>query len=283
MQLKNISIIKSMRSLLDFYLQSSIHVSFSIVALTAMSYWQNDITFDIALLVFTFSSSIAGYNFIKYAPLMLKQKLDWMSDLPLISLVSFLGVLSSLICTIYLSYKVVLLSIFLGFLVFWYTFPITPQGQNLRHQPLIKLLVIALVWASISVLFPILNERLMNVDLSLLVFDIAERMIWVIALMIPFEIRDIVDDSKSGKSVINHIGINKAKGISVGLLVLFINLKPLFYDQIFAVDIFIYISLFLMLLFTRQNQSPYFSSLWVESLPVFWLIFLIFSSSMDVN
>lgn len=267
-----------MRRIFDLYLQSSIHVSLSIGALTAISYLQFDLPVDFVLLVFTFSSALVGYNFIKYAPLIVNQKHHLISRFPLITYFSLIGVLGTMASLFFISIKVILLAIFLGFFVFWYTFPITRHTQNLRHQPLIKLIVIAFVWASISLLYPILNQQTVNVELSLLWFGGVERMIWVITLMIPFEIRDVVDDKKFGRSVISSIGIAKAKFISIGLLALFIILRRLIYDRLLAIDILIYATLFIMILITSQQQNRYFSSFWVESLPILWLIFsLIYS------
>lgn len=261
-----------MRRILELYLQSSLHVSFSICALTGMYYLHNDIPADTALLLFTFCASVVGYNFIKYAPLVYKGKWTIFRQFPFITLITSIALLSAIFCIFYLSVAVLSLSALLGFLVFWYTFPITGNSKNLRHYPLLKLFTIALVWSCISLLFPVLDQDDMNLNKSVLFFDLAERMIWVMVLMVPFEIRDADDDSRSGRSMINSVGVKKAKSFAMGLLFLFIFLRYMVHDQLMVVSIFIYASLFILLIFTKKDQHRFFSALFVESLPMFWFL-----------
>lgn len=261
-----------MGKLLGIYLQSSLHVSLSICALTALYYRQNDIPTDTILLLFIFSASLVGYNFIKYAPLVIREKWAVFKQFPFIMIITSIALIGVFLGLFYLSVAVLALTVFSGFLVFWYTFPISRNAKNLRHHPLLKLFTIAWVWSSVSVLFPVLEQQEVSLDDPIVAFDLAERMIWVLVLMIPFEVRDADDDNRSGRSIISYISIKNTKNIGIGLLFLFAILRYMIHDQLQSLPIFIHTSLFILLIFTKKQQHRYFSAFFVESFPIFWLL-----------
>lgn|GEM_PF-2021332 len=270
--MQQIVIVTRMRKLLGIYLQSSLHVSFSICALTALYYLQNDIPVDTALLLFIFCASVVGYNFIKFAPLIIREKWKSFKRFPYIMVITSMAFTGAFLGLFYLSVAVLGLTVFLGFLVYWYTFPISNNAKNLRHHPLLKLFTIAWVWANISILFPVLEQQAMNLDDSIFPFELAERMVWVLVLMIPFEIRDADDDARSGNSIISYISIKDTKVISGSFIFLFILLRYVVNGQLKCLPVFIYSSLFILLVFTKKKQHRYYSAFFVESFPIFWLL-----------
>ena len=55
-----------LKQVLDFYINSSIHVSLAVLSLSWITLIEFDISYDINVLFFIFYASITGYNFVKY-------------------------------------------------------------------------------------------------------------------------------------------------------------------------------------------------------------------------
>ena len=258
-----------MQQIVNFYLQSSLHVSLSVAAFTLLTFLQLELPVDPFVLGYTFCASVVAYNFIKYAPVWIK---DDLYQPTLIKVITVVFLISLMVSMFFVPFKVIQLSNSLAFLIYAYTFPISKHIKKLRQIPLLKLFTIGFIWSIVSTLFPLFSVDT-SIPLSDIIFIVIERIVWVIALLLPFEVRDIAEDTKSGKSLIKLIGIARAKLIITGLLVLFISLSYLVNEQLRAIDLFIYVSLIISVLLTQMKQHPYYSSLLVESLPVLWVLF----------
>lgn len=101
-----------------------------------------------------------------------------------------------------------LLLIFLAVLSFGYGLPLFSIGEQkfgLRNIPGLKLLMITLVWTMSCVLLPILEAHSMHLttismrDTTIL---IAKRFLFIAALAIPFDIRDLFEDKQLGLKTI---------------------------------------------------------------------------------
>jgi len=101
-----------------------------------------------------------------------------------------------------------ILMIFLAILSFGYGLPLFTIGEQkfgLRNIPGLKLFMIALVWTMSCVLLPVLESQAMQLatismrDTTLL---IAKRFLFIAAVAIPFDIRDLFDDRQSGLKTI---------------------------------------------------------------------------------
>ena len=58
---------KLLSSVFSFYINSSIHVAFAVLAFVGISMLEYDLEIPNALWVFIFFGTITGYNFVKYA------------------------------------------------------------------------------------------------------------------------------------------------------------------------------------------------------------------------
>jgi 4-hydroxybenzoate polyprenyltransferase len=98
--------------------------------------------------------------------------------------------------------------VFLSILSVGYSLPIFKKGDQkfgLRNIPGIKSALISLVWTMSCVLLPILEARahhLADVSIADAAILIAKRFLFIMALTIPFDIRDLFHDSKSGLKTI---------------------------------------------------------------------------------
>lgn len=101
-----------------------------------------------------------------------------------------------------------LLLIFLGVISFCYSIPLFAFGDQkfgLRNIPGLKPFLITLVWTMSTVLFPILEAQdlhLTTISLHDTTLLIAKRFLFIGALTVPFDIRDLFEDRKLGLKTI---------------------------------------------------------------------------------
>ena len=111
-----------------------------------------------------------------------------------------------------------------------------------------------------------------------------QRFVFVIAYTIPFEIRDLKYDSLNLKTMPQVFGIKKTKKIALFLLSLFtlINLwlSPIILNYLIS-DLLIALIAGYLIWISRKNQTKYFASFWVESIPLIWLIIILLLKSIN--
>jgi 4-hydroxybenzoate polyprenyltransferase len=93
------------------------------------------------------------------------------------------------------------------------------SGKGLRDIPGMKTLLIALSWAYLTVFVPALELGIpLDIDLGILFM---ERSLFVFAITIPFDIRDLHVDHPEERTLPRFFGTRTAKGIAISLLILF--------------------------------------------------------------
>src|ERR1700754_192564 len=101
-----------------------------------------------------------------------------------------------------------ILLIFLGCLSFSYSLPLFTVGDHkfgLRNIPGLKPFLITLVWTMSCVLFPVLevlHRHINDISMRDTTIMIAKRFLFIGALTIPFDIRDLFDDRRQGLKTI---------------------------------------------------------------------------------
>lgn len=101
-----------------------------------------------------------------------------------------------------------ILLIFLAVLSFGYGLPLFSIGEQkfgLRNIPGLKLFMITLVWTMSCVLLPILESQathLATISMRDTTILIAKRFLFICALAIPFDIRDLFEDKQLGLKTI---------------------------------------------------------------------------------
>ena len=100
-----------------------------------------------------------------------------------------------------------------------------------------------------------------------------QRYIFVIAATLPFEIRDLKLDHPNLSTWPQRWGVKKTKILGLILLIFFIFLEALFtFSSRFEVTAMIAIILMFFILLSKKEQPKYFSSFWVEGIPILWLL-----------
>ena len=273
---------KVLKQLLDFYINSSIHVALAVYALSWITLKKLNINGDATILYFNFFATITGYNFVKYfgiAKWHHRSLANWLKVIQVFSLVCF-----GLMCyyALQLQNNSLLLIAGFGMVTFLYAIPFLPikwyldTQQNLRDISGLKVYVIALVWCGVTVILPVFNNNGMFSQDAII--TIIQNFILVIALMLPFEIRDLNYDSLKLATIPQKIGVKNTKRLGYVLVLLFYFVEY-FKDNIDATGLLfqcvISIILCVFIYFANEDRNAYYTSFWVEALPVIWMLLML--------
>ncbi|MCK8521620.1 hypothetical protein M0D21_08570 [Aquimarina sp. D1M17] len=267
---------ETLKSIFRFYINGSIHVALAITSLVQITFIKFGVSEKYTFLLFSFIGAIAAYNFVKYSKvskLYHRRLTKSMKGIRALTIVSFLGF-------VYLGFQVSLKTLLymLPFIVLtiFYTVPIFPNKKNLRSIAGIKIFIIGIVWAGITVLVPLVHgQGDLNFDFFI---EMMQRFLFIIVMMLPFEIRDLKFDHESLETVPQKIGVTRTKVFGSILLVFFLLLTAI-KDELSSIEILSTILVttisLLFLWGTDRKQSEYYCSFWVESVPIMWLIILV--------
>ncbi|WP_299225096.1 hypothetical protein [uncultured Psychroserpens sp.] len=275
-----------LRTIFDFYINSSIHVALAVYALSWLTLIQFNIAYDENVLYFIFFASITGYNFVKYfglAKFHHRSLANWLRVIQVFSLICFV-----VFC--YYLFKLSLAAlrcvIIFGMCTFLYAIPVIPKNVFLdKHKKLrsisgLKIYIIAMVWAGVTVVLPLVNNDY-DIYSNDVVVTVIQRFLLVIILMLPFEIRDLSYDSLRLATIPQRIGIGRTKVVGVILSVVLFLLEYFKHNvsskALISLLVVVLITI-LFLLFARTEQRKYYSSFWVESIPLYWLALLLMLS-----
>ncbi|APG61128.1 hypothetical protein [Christiangramia salexigens] len=267
-----------LKNAFDLYINSSIHVSLSVVALSLISIFEYGLTLDLEFILFIFLASITGYNFVKYAGVAKLHHLSLARNLRLIQLFSLLCFIGLVFLIFKLELRVVIAGGILGLITILYALPVFGKERNLRKVAGLKIFVIALVWAGSTVILPLVNEA----DVLSLQYLVGffQRIAFIVVLTLPFEIRDLDYDEESLGTIPQKIGIHKTKlfGSFLLLLIFMIELfRSNFQSSGFLSLVSVLVVSGIFLWRSKREQSEYYSSFWVEAIPILYLgIFIVF-------
>ena len=273
-----------LKYLFDFYINSSIHVALAVISFTLLTYFQLDLDPNIQTLLFVGLATISGYNFVKYFGLAKFHHRSLATWLKWIQVFSLLCTLSLVYFVFQFDSKTLIFLGFLGLVTFLYAIPFIPKryfldhNQNLRHISGLKIYVIGFVWTAVTIGLPLVEHGL-NMTWDIGVLSI-QRFLVVLVLMLPFEIRDLKYDSIKLSTIPQSIGIRwtKALGCLLMLLVFLLEyLKDMLLQNELLITLIIAVLTMVLLLVSNKEQSKYFSSFIVESIPIIWMLLALFS------
>ena len=274
---------KTLKKIINFYINGSIHVALSAYALTRLTGCLFEIEKINDVSLFAFFGTIVGYNFVKYDALARTKKLQMSLQLRAIAFLSFL----SFVVSVYYYFQLQKNTQIIGFLflviTMLYTLPFFPNKKNARNWAGIKIYIVALCWVGVTLFLPIINSHLPFTSYVFLVA--AQRFILIFVLILIFEIIDLKLDDPHLKTVPQQIGVVKTKRVGVMLMIVFLLLEFLSTDlriEFFALKSALAITTILFLLFSNENRSRYYASFWVESIPVFWWLVLVVVKGFNI-
>lgn len=265
------------KSILDYYIDFNFHVSLCAISYILLIYNQTKLSFVITDnfvldTLFVLTATHFAYNFIKYYEFTVSKN----KPIHDFSITFFLPALISFFILIYIffvfTFTKQVLVVCITFFTIAYTIPFYKK-YNLRSYPIIKILTISTSWTLSIVVLPFYQifDSFQLIYYSVIIF------LMVTAQMVPFEIRDARLDAHYVKNSVNIYGLNTIKKVGY-ILLLSILVFQITKNQINNSLELHFSSLIILIIMTvlirksTYNQSKYFSSLMVESIPIYWLI-----------
>jgi len=265
------------KSILDYYINFNFHVSLCAISYILLIYNQTKLSFVITDhivldVLFVLTATHFAYNFVKYYELIVSKN----KPIDDFSITFFLPALISFSILIYIffvfTFTKQVLVVCITFFTVAYTIPFYKK-YNLRSYPIIKILTISTSWTLSIVVLPFYQilDSFQLIYYSVIIF------LMVTAQMVPFEIRDARLDAHNVKNSVNIYGLKTIKIVGYILLlsILVFQITNIQINNSFELHFSSVIVLIIMTVLIRKstyNQSKYFSSLMVESIPIYWLI-----------
>lgn len=263
-------------SILDFLLFSNLFIAICAVAQGLVTYHLLNVQPDRYILAIIFFGTIGVYNF---SMLLSKPKnpenspfvrVRWIfSHHRLIISITLISVLCLIpLGLLYLSIEAKLLMIFTALLALGYNIPfltLNNQKIGLRNIPGIKLFLIALVWSVSCVLLPVVeleHNYQINISSAETLLLVAKRFMFIAAITIPFDIRDLFQDKLYAlKTIPVMLGEKKAYIFCQFLLLGYLGLLLLFSQTINADTIALALTLLLtgwLILKSNIKKNEYY-------------------------
>ncbi|MEM7162927.1 MAG: UbiA family prenyltransferase [Bacteroidota bacterium] len=175
------------------------------------------------LILFVFFSTLFTYQGQNY----LKERLRQKSGNQKIKRFQLLSLLfsSSSIIVIVLFFPVIdktVIILFSSFLLsLFYAFPFKSSSNkpkmNLRSRPFLKIYLIALVWTAVCAFFPLYRNGSIDTSNWLWIISV---FILILAITIPFDIRDLKFDKENMRTIPQIMGVKRAKHLALFLIAL---------------------------------------------------------------
>ena len=262
----------------SFYIFANIHVGLAAFCLTKITMKGFDVE-NRSLACFVFFSTILAYNFMRV------YQLDRINSIIAIWIRSNKNslVLLNIVCLVFviyfsLDFRLSTMLILLPFLLatFFYAMPGSSKLKGLRYVPGFKLFLISFTWSAITFYLPLFVAQIHDTDGIWIAF--VQRFLFIMALAIPFDIRDAHFDFPDLKTLPQRIGIKNSKVVAILAMIIFALLELYRIQNMnapFMVIVIITIMSIVLILGSRPGQKRFYSSFWVESIPVFWYILIL--------
>ena len=260
-----------LKNLLAFYVNSSIHVALAVVAFAAITFFHFGIPPDTDLLFFIFFGVVTGYNFIKFAGIAKLHHRSLAPNLKIIQIFSLFSFLALVYFAFKIKVEVLIIAALFGIFTLFYALPFFGK-RNLRTIGGIKIYVIAFIWAGVTVMCPVAHAQIpVNFDVLI---EFLQRVLLVLVLLIPFEIRDLKYDKADLKTLPQKVGVKGSKTAGIALSMTIFGLEFLKSMNSTASVLALGITMLVAVVFilrSKEEQPQFFSSFWVEGIPIFWL------------
>lgn len=264
---------QTLRKLLDFYLDASIHVALAVLALFWITVYFLNLAPNYYLAGLVFFGSIVFYNIAKDSigvhSVFRGSKRYYRS-------VRFLSMASLLVALFFffqlsavLRWRIVLVAALAGL----YLIPLPGKRPSMRYWAWLKVTWVGFAWSAVTVFLPVsastFDEQGEWILLAL------QRVLMVVSMMIPFEIRDAATDPEGMQTIPQRFGLRTTRWVGYTLLLLFFvliflrerfSLVELAFGFVFAVVMYLGIR------GARPRQDRYYASFWIEAIPIFlWM------------
>lgn len=268
---------KETKSIFSYLINSNIFVStcISSLALSSQILLQ---CFNYNICVFVFFATLFTYNFQRIVLIkkgVTHKRKEWLLNNRIF--IYSLIVLSAFVSFFYFlqfNYTTKTLLLITGSISILYPF-------GIRKLPFLKILIISSIWTVVSMGILISENNLMINSNTIL--HLSSRFLFVFAITIPFDIRDIKYDKNNLKTIPTLAGESPSKFIAVFAL-LTLGLISIFQYLFYSLDVNILIAIIsccclssIIIIKSDENKEDFYFSFWVESLSIFFYLFLLIS------
>lgn len=259
--------------LLNFYIYSSLHIGIAAVALIFQTAYLFDCEVSFDYYVFAFAATI--FIYCTHRIIGFQRMPSWIEEGRFsiikqyeshIKIYAGLGLIGCIALFFFLPIKV------MGFLVLpslfsiAYVLPIFKNKYRLRDYNYVKIFLIAIVWAYITAFIPTIFSA-SNIEPYVVALLVSERILFVFAITIPFDIRDHeIDKQTQVNTIVHKLGIEGARKLSIitVFLILLINFTLRSHGAItntaYSVLFSFYILLIFIILYASKQKSDYYYS-----------------------
>ncbi len=263
---------------------SNLFVSLCITLLAHQTYLLLKIpqenSFNVLALIFF--STFFTYNFQRIYRLqsvdllgkLIGIRLGWMiRNRKKLVVAAILSILLSAYFLTQLNVNVFILIIPLALFSVLYVLPVLPNKKAIRDLPFAKIFVISLVWSVVMVAIPVVNHfGFQGLLENSFLFLLLEQFVFILAITLPFDVRDLRYDLESNiKTIPSFIGIKNTITLSHGLLILFLSIKWIQFFYLNQIDLSQFIATvittsltFIIIAFTSRKRGELFFSGFVD-------------------
>lgn len=265
------------------YLNGSVHVSLAVFALVQMTFYFCHLPFDAVVSTLAFTGTLFSYNFIKYAEVIYRHKNPFTLRLKVIIGISIIALLIGTVAFFMLNWKAQFVTLSLLVLSVLYAIPISSNRSNLRNLAGLKVYIVCLCWATVTLIVPVMNA---DIPVSWdIVVKFIQRFILVFILIGIFEVVDLQYDDKYLKTLPQMLGITNTKWL-LGLLLI-----PFYVIEFFKVGyqpiqawnnmLIVLLTLF-FIVYASPKRTKFFTLFWVESVPIVWWLIVVIQGNASI-
>ncbi len=290
---------KIFQPVFDFLLFSNVFMALCAVAQGLVTFWLIGAKPVVPVVWLLFTSTLGIYNFSIILPKPAHpekspyKRVRWFfSHYRLMVTFTIVSLLSLVPLFFLVTMEARILLIFLAILSFFYSIPIFSIGDQkfgLRNIPGLKQFLITLVWAMSTVLLPIIEAeaaRHTHISMRDTTVLITKRFLFIAALTIPFDVRDLFQDRQSGLKTVPVVwGEKKAYLFCQILLAWYIVLLFVFkghFDADFFALTFVAILTGWLIFKSKWEKNEYYYFFYVDGVLILQYVFLLAFNRLSV-
>jgi len=268
---------KEIKNIFLFLINTNIFVALCVCALSISSEYLFN-SHNLRITQFVFLSTLFTYNYQRVVRIkkgVKHKRKEWtLNNNSLVYFLIGIGIIGSFYHFFQMETISQIFILLFGMISLLYPF-------GIRRIPFFKIFIISLTWTISTMLLVVLENNIpLNINTYL---HLICRFLFVFAICIPFDIRDIKYDNIKLKTIPISVGISKSKLISVFSL-FSIGLISIYQFQNYNLKIEFLISIILSCIVSSifinksdEKKSDFFFSFWIESLSILFYLFLTIS------
>ena len=184
-------------------------------------------------------------------------------------------------CFIQFDWETRLLLLFPGLISLLYVLPILLNNKRLRDLSYIKIFLVAISWALLCGAIPLYMYGIEGKDLYLFT---AEKALFIFAITLPFDYRDVQVDREAGVKTMAHIfgsNIKYATMLSFVAAIVLMLMSDLYTDSQKIILFISYLAIETITRFAMNRKHDYYYSGLIDGTMILFYIFTLFGDNIE--